>query len=173
MYDVGKRETFEKMGRWVDSTKQSAQGAVLLLVGNKSDLMRERAVSFEDGKMLADQLGVLFVETSAKTGSNVAETFQVLVERMLAEKHASPAPQNQPINSASRSLFSCAPACTVQTAPIMAAFNPSDLYRSRSDYCFKITLSGANGAGKTSLLDRFALNEFRSGYHCSIGIEFV
>ena len=42
----------------------------------------ERKVSKEEGKNLADELGFPFVETSAKTGINVNETFEDLVERV-------------------------------------------------------------------------------------------
>ncbi|XP_062584325.1 circularly permutated Ras protein 1-like isoform X2 [Saccostrea cucullata] len=50
-----------------------------ILCGNKSDLEQEREVSFEEGKKLAESLGIPFLETSAKTGSLVKEAFENLV----------------------------------------------------------------------------------------------
>lgn len=42
-----------------------------LLVGNKSDLEDRRQVGAEEAKARADQWGVSYVETSAKTRANV------------------------------------------------------------------------------------------------------
>lgn len=42
-----------------------------LLVGNKSDLEDRRQVSAEEAKARADQWGISYVETSAKTRANV------------------------------------------------------------------------------------------------------
>jgi len=47
-----------------------------ILVGNKADLVSERKVSYEDAKELADELGVNFLETSAKNASNVELAFE-------------------------------------------------------------------------------------------------
>jgi Ras-related protein Rab-1A len=49
----------------------------LLLVGNISDLESEKVVSCDEGKELADRLGVKFLETSAKTSQNV-EAFHTI-----------------------------------------------------------------------------------------------
>lgn len=42
-----------------------------LLVGNKSDLEDRRQVNTEEAKVRAEQWGVSYVETSAKTRANV------------------------------------------------------------------------------------------------------
>jgi Ras-related protein Rab-2A len=43
------------------------------LVGNKKDLENKRQVSFEEGEALANEHGLMFLETSAKTAYNVEE----------------------------------------------------------------------------------------------------
>ncbi len=42
------------------------------MVGNKCDYSNERKVEFEEGKLLATQHGMDFVETSAKNGTNIS-----------------------------------------------------------------------------------------------------
>ena len=46
-----------------------------MLIGNKSDLGQRRAVSVEEGEAFAKEHGLLFMEASAKTASNVEEAF--------------------------------------------------------------------------------------------------
>lgn len=58
----------------------SWDNAQVVLVGNKSDLEHERAVTREQGEQLAGQLGLPFFETSARSGENVSETFDKLVD---------------------------------------------------------------------------------------------
>ena len=40
---------------------------VIFLIGNKSDLNESRDVTYEEAKQFADENGLLFIETSAKT----------------------------------------------------------------------------------------------------------
>jgi len=51
-----------------------------LLVGNKSDLVNERKVPFETAKEFADQLNLIFLETSAKNSTNVEEAFMKMAQ---------------------------------------------------------------------------------------------
>ena len=47
----------------------------MILVGNKCDLSDSRIVSSDSGQLLANSLGIKFMETSAKTNSNVEEVW--------------------------------------------------------------------------------------------------
>uniref|UniRef100_A0A671RYD3 small monomeric GTPase n=1 Tax=Sinocyclocheilus anshuiensis TaxID=1608454 RepID=A0A671RYD3_9TELE len=57
-----------------------------LLVGNKSDLEDRRQVSADEAKARADQWGVCYVETSAKTRANVDKVFFDLMREIRARK---------------------------------------------------------------------------------------
>ncbi len=56
-----------------------------ILVGNKCDLEEKRKVSYEQGKEFADQYGMKFLETSAKTSHNVAESFVTMTKEIIAQ----------------------------------------------------------------------------------------
>lgn len=51
----------------------------IVLVGNKSDRVNEREVGKEEGAALAKKLGCEFVETSAKTRSNLEVAYYTVV----------------------------------------------------------------------------------------------
>ena len=46
-----------------------------MLIGNKCDWEEKRAVSTEQGQALADELGIPFMEVSAKSNINVEKAF--------------------------------------------------------------------------------------------------
>ncbi|KAI9512973.1 ras-related protein [Russula earlei] len=58
---------------------KDTESVPIVLVGNKSDLEQERRVDTVEGQRIAAELGCRFVETSAKFGINVTETFIGLV----------------------------------------------------------------------------------------------
>ena len=57
---------------------------IIFLVGNKIDDAEKRQVSTEEGQAKADELGVQFIETSAKVGINVKALFKNLAETLPA-----------------------------------------------------------------------------------------
>lgn len=76
VYDITRRDTFAHLSRWLEEARQHAQSnMVIMLIGNKSDLEHRRAVSKEEGQAFADENGLIFMETSAKTAFNVEDAF--------------------------------------------------------------------------------------------------
>jgi GTPase SAR1 family protein len=59
-----------------------------MLIGNKCDWEEKRAVSTERGQALADELGIPFLEVSAKNNINVDKAFYSLaaeIKKRLSE----------------------------------------------------------------------------------------
>lgn len=54
---------------------QASPNIVIALAGNKADLTNSRVVEFEEAKQYAEENGLLFMETSAKTAMNVNDIF--------------------------------------------------------------------------------------------------
>uniref|UniRef100_A0A0N5AYT2 Ras family protein n=1 Tax=Syphacia muris TaxID=451379 RepID=A0A0N5AYT2_9BILA len=76
VYDVSNRESFVHVRDWLAQIQEYARKTVLItLVGNKVDLANDRKVKYEEAKHLAKTYNISFIETSAKTGHNVQETF--------------------------------------------------------------------------------------------------
>eukprot|EP01120_Amphizonella_sp_Union-15-10_P005593 TRINITY_DN166_c0_g3_i4.p1 TRINITY_DN166_c0_g3~~TRINITY_DN166_c0_g3_i4.p1 ORF type:complete len:193 (+),score=30.24 TRINITY_DN166_c0_g3_i4:41-580(+) len=76
VYDITRRDTFNNLTTWLQDTRQRAnENMTIMLVGNKSDLEDQRAVTLDEGEKFARENGLLFLETSAKTAANVEEIF--------------------------------------------------------------------------------------------------
>lgn len=85
VYDVTDEKTFANIKTWFKTVTEHANDeAQLLLVGNKSD-MDTRIVTFEQGDGLSKELGIPFIESSAKNDDNVNDIFFTLAE-LIQEK---------------------------------------------------------------------------------------
>lgn len=83
VYDITRRDTFQHLTRWLEEAKQHAhENMVILLIGNKNDLEHRRMVSTAEGQAFADQHGLFFLETSAKTAYNVETAFLKTAEEI-------------------------------------------------------------------------------------------
>ena len=83
IYDVTNPQTFDNVKGWISQIREEAnQNVLIYIVGNKIDMKEERKIKTEDGEKLAGDYGFPFVETSAKEGININETFEDLVEKI-------------------------------------------------------------------------------------------
>ena len=58
--------------------QHASEGVSKILIGNKCDWEEKRVVSTERGQQLADELGIPFLEVSAKANINVEKAFYSL-----------------------------------------------------------------------------------------------
>ncbi|EAL66754.1 Rab GTPase [Dictyostelium discoideum AX4] len=76
VYDITRRITYNHLTTWLtDARNLTNPNTVIMLIGNKKDLEGQRDVTYEEASAFAKQNGLIFVESSAKTGENVEEAF--------------------------------------------------------------------------------------------------
>ena len=89
VYDVTSTESFEHVNDWLkEVNRYAAEGTVKLLVGNKSDRTTDKVVTEEQAKEFADELGIAFLETSAKSAKNVEEAFLTMAGELIRQRDA-------------------------------------------------------------------------------------
>ncbi|KAI7726716.1 hypothetical protein M8C21_022795, partial [Ambrosia artemisiifolia] len=76
VYDVADRQSFLNTSWWIEEVHKLGSDAIIVLVGNKTDLVDKRQVSTEEGDGKAREHGVMFVETNAKAGFNIKPLFR-------------------------------------------------------------------------------------------------
>lgn len=84
-FDLTDRATFDHVSFWLGKIADHAEeDTIVMLIGNKCDLVNEdpsaRKVSEHEAREFAEKFGLMYNETSAKTGLNVKEAFNDLIE---------------------------------------------------------------------------------------------
>nr|GLL27919.1 ras-related protein RABE1c-like [Ipomoea trifida] len=120
VYDVTDESSFNNIRNWIRNIEQHASDNVnKILVANKADMDEsKRTVPTSKGQALADEYGIKFFETSAKTNMNVEEVFFSIardIKQRLSESDNKAEPQairiNQADQAASTDLSSQKSAC--------------------------------------------------------------
>jgi len=76
VYDITTRSSFNHLATWLtDARNHTNPCTVMMLIGNKLDMAKQREVSFEEAEAFAKDNGLIYLEVSAKTGQNVEEAF--------------------------------------------------------------------------------------------------
>eukprot|EP00731_Ephydatia_muelleri_P030646 Em0022g160a len=100
VYDIGAIQTYQNLQEWLTEVDRYAGASVhKILIGNKSD-RTDREVSQDLGEKFADQHGMPFLETSAKTANNIEELFLRLAKN-LRDVHSSKK-LNQPSSNSTK-----------------------------------------------------------------------
>ncbi|CAN1286418.1 Ras-related protein RIC1, partial [Linum perenne] len=92
VYDVTDEESFNNVKTWLTEIDKFATDSVnKLLVGNKCDLTSKRVVSYDTAKAFADEIGIPFLETSAKSATNVEDAFMTMASEIKKRMATQPA----------------------------------------------------------------------------------
>jgi len=90
VYDICDRESFAQVDTWLDEVnKYVSDTTCKMLIGNKCDLTEERQVSTEEAQKKADELGLAFMEVSAKDATNVEAAFSNLSAELITKREQS------------------------------------------------------------------------------------
>ncbi|XP_064989473.1 GTP-binding protein YPTM2 isoform X1 [Musa acuminata AAA Group] len=92
VYDVTDQESFNNVKQWLNEIDRYASDNVnKLLVGNKCDLTANKVVSYETAKAFADEIGIPFMEASAKNATNVEQAFMAMTAAIKNRMASQPA----------------------------------------------------------------------------------
>ncbi|XP_039011890.1 ras-related protein RABH1b-like [Hibiscus syriacus] len=77
VYDVASRQSFTNTSKWIEEVRTEwGSDVIIVLVGNKTDLVDKRQVLIEEAEAKALEPNVMFIETSAMAGFNIKAIFQ-------------------------------------------------------------------------------------------------
>ena len=88
VFDLTSNETLENIEKWYNDIRNiipSHKSLLGFVIGNKNDLIDERAVGEEEARAFAKKLDLGYFETSALTGENVQEAFQSIAKSLIEQ----------------------------------------------------------------------------------------
>lgn len=86
VFDLTNSASFEHLPQWIEEVRSNIKAEIpVLLVGNKSDLIDQRAVSAEEISKFTNDFNLYYMETSAKTGDGVGDCFYILACLMIGQ----------------------------------------------------------------------------------------
>ena len=100
VFDLSDKKSFISITEWLKQIEKHAKENVFkFLVGNKSDLIDERKVTYEEAKQYADEHDLPYIETSAKEGININELFDTSIKTFLTNTKIFVGEKNIKLNS--------------------------------------------------------------------------
>ena len=83
VYDITRKDSFEELKNyWAEQIKEStAQGIILVIAANKSDLFEHEAIEESVAREFAQQLGAIYIATSAKNSSGINNLFEEIAKK--------------------------------------------------------------------------------------------
>ncbi|KAH0794991.1 small GTP-binding protein [Histomonas meleagridis] len=91
------RDSLNSVSDWYDQIREHNRDAIVVLVGNMTDL-ENREISYDEGELKAHTLPdvIEYFETSALQGDGIDNVFQFLAERFLDTQVFNPEPEPEP-----------------------------------------------------------------------------
>ena len=84
VFDLTDRKSFDDLSQWLSDVHAHCDpNAVVMLIGNKSDLESSRKISESEAKSFAELHNLNYLETSARVGDNVELAFQTTAQNVL------------------------------------------------------------------------------------------
>ena len=86
MFDLTRPESLEELWGWKKEVDSQVKGVKSLVVGNKTDLEKDRRVTREEGEEFAKKFLAEYLETSVKMNKGVDDTFTVMAKFLMIDK---------------------------------------------------------------------------------------
>lgn len=79
MYDITNHLSFINVQKRLAELRQNVEEVKMILIGNKCEQEKCRRVSYNEAAELAEENGMMFLETSALNSENIIEAFEMLI----------------------------------------------------------------------------------------------
>ena len=88
VYDITNRTSFEQLDDFIINMNLSEDpNTIKFLLGNKTDLEKNRKVSYDEAEKYAKSFGFTYFEVSAKSSNNIENVFFSLAENMILKEN--------------------------------------------------------------------------------------
>ncbi|MCE7741772.1 MAG: GTP-binding protein [Candidatus Heimdallarchaeota archaeon] len=89
VFDVTRRESFDHIENWISEVEEKCPDIPIIIVGNKTDLEEERAVTCEEALEKWGSKNYTFLESSAKLDEGVTDIYTIIAKQVMEKQEAS------------------------------------------------------------------------------------
>lgn len=82
VYDITNKSSYNKAIANINELRGNSDVEVIVLIGNKSDMFKERMITPNEASTFCRENNMIFMETSAKLGINVKELLDTIIKEM-------------------------------------------------------------------------------------------
>eukprot|EP00922_Rhytidocystis_sp_ex-Travisia-forbesii_P007823 GHVS01011580.1.p1 GENE.GHVS01011580.1~~GHVS01011580.1.p1 ORF type:complete len:208 (+),score=25.60 GHVS01011580.1:79-702(+) len=101
VYDTTDKTSFDHIEDWLgEVNRYASENTCKVLVGNKCDLTAEKQVPTDEAQKKAAELGVGFIEASAKDATNVEQAFTLMARELIELKESTGSSSSRPVSTA-------------------------------------------------------------------------
>lgn len=84
--DVTRKATLTELENWIKAVSKVAGDIPVQILANKVDLVDDAEVAEDDIKEFSDRMDSTYVMTSAKTGENVEDSFDIVARKIIDKR---------------------------------------------------------------------------------------
>jgi Ras-related protein Rab-6A len=150
VYDICNRATFMSTFSWMQDVRQErGNDLVICLVGNKADMPEKREVSTDEGQQKANEFNAMFIEVSAKVGTNIKSLFRKVAHALPMHPVPASATMSVPGRTAGGGATGSSGTATSSTSAEIQRKDPFLITPSRTQEAEQRKQTGEAGAGST------------------------
>lgn len=87
IFDVTNEKSFNDLQKWIDALNKIEKNLIIVIVGNKIDLIEERKISKEQAETFSIDKNIHYFETSAKNKEGIDDFLTYLVTEIFYSKN--------------------------------------------------------------------------------------
>lgn len=89
VFDVTSENSFDNISFWMKKVNENLEenkNAIIILIGNKIDLINDRKITKEEAEKVANEYNIKYFETSAKDDTGIKEAIKSIINDILENK---------------------------------------------------------------------------------------
>ncbi len=86
VYDITNKKSFKGVKNWIKESEEIKNGVQRIILGNKCDMIHQRAVTNKEVEKYCKEIKIDFIEASAKDNINLDEAFSKIIELIFKGK---------------------------------------------------------------------------------------
>ena len=86
VFDITRKESFDHIENWIKEVEEKCPDIPIIIVGNKTDLEEERAVTLKEAEEKWGAKNYTVLESSARLGDGVSDIYSIIAKQVMKKQ---------------------------------------------------------------------------------------